>query len=96
MILFPQLIKSQDPKPAHIIPLSNLQIDSLVDIEDSAGSYFLVYSPELNGMIKCASQEGTEVQYKEILLQFDNRKTKYEWMLTFKLNLVSAPTYSLK
>ena len=83
----------QDKKPLFIIPLSNLQIDSLLDNDESDLSGFVLYSPENNGWIKCASQGGVEVLLKEIVFHYENRKTKYEWMLTFQLNLITAPNY---
>jgi len=85
----------QDKKPLHIIPLHNLQIDSLVQSEkdkDDSVSGFLLFNPDPHGFIRSAA-DGKEVNLKEVVIYCEDRKTKYEWMLTFKLNLVSAPSY---
>jgi hypothetical protein len=104
----------QDKKPLYIIPLDNLEIESLVDglSEDGLGFFlfkkfkgkkkkkkkmtisiikkknFLV----ANGLIKSAV-DGKELLLKEIQFFCEDRKSKMEWMLHFKLNLVHAPTY---
>mmetsp|Transcript_13530 Transcript_13530/g.18710 ORF Transcript_13530/g.18710 Transcript_13530/m.18710 type:complete len:849 (-) Transcript_13530:52-2598(-) len=83
-----------DKKPLNIVPLKNLQIDSLFedakDSKDSTFTGFTLYCNDPNGFIKSAV-EGKEVLLKELQFFCEDRKTKMEWMLTFKLNLVSSP-----
>lgn len=95
----------QDKAPLHIIPLDNLQIDSLFETdrdEGFSGSLcselfdqlgFLLFNNDPKGNIKSAVEGGKEVHLKELQFYCENRKAKIEWMLTFKLNLVSAPSY---
>jgi len=85
----------QEKKPLHIIPLGNLQIDSLFEEEKKTEDEltgFILYHPEPRECIRSAV-EGKEVHLKELVFFFENRKQKVEWMLTFKLNLISAPSY---
>eukprot|EP01114_Cavostelium_apophysatum_P013891 TRINITY_DN3466_c0_g1_i1.p1 TRINITY_DN3466_c0_g1~~TRINITY_DN3466_c0_g1_i1.p1 ORF type:complete len:862 (+),score=271.54 TRINITY_DN3466_c0_g1_i1:255-2588(+) len=85
----------QDKTPMHIIPLDNVQIDSLFEANEtdpSAPSGFVLFNTDPKGTVKSAV-EGKEVHFKELLFFCENRKAKMEWMLTFKLNLVSAPSY---
>jgi len=82
-----------DKKPLHIIPLGNLQIDSLfMEKESEVQSGFLLYNPDPAQSIKSAV-EGKEVHLQQLQFLCDDRKSKIEWMLTFKLNAISAPSY---
>jgi len=51
-----------------------------------------MFNPDPKGGIKSAV-DGKEVQLKELAFFTGSRKEKMEWMLTIKLNSVSAPTY---
>jgi len=85
----------QDKTPLHIIPLDNVQIDSLFEStteKEEGFSGFMLFNPDPKGTVKSAV-EGKEVHFKELIFFCENRKSKMEWMLTFKLNLVSAPSY---
>lgn len=103
----------QDKKPFHIIPLNNLQIDSIASKDeklDKEFSGFILYNP--NSVIKTAVG-GKEIQLKvtlflkkklfphffflkikELVFHFDSPKAKCEWMLVFKVNLVSTLEYN--
>lgn len=82
-----------DKKPIHIIPLGNLTIDSVTSEEKENDTYgFMLYNQDPKDEIKTAV-EGKEVRLKELLFIVDDRKSKMEWMLTFKMNLVTAPSY---
>jgi len=53
---------------------------------------FVMFNPDVKSAIRSAV-EGKEVQIKELAFFAENRREKMEWMLTFKLNSVTAPTY---
>eukprot|EP01117_Protostelium_nocturnum_P008079 TRINITY_DN287_c0_g1_i1.p1 TRINITY_DN287_c0_g1~~TRINITY_DN287_c0_g1_i1.p1 ORF type:complete len:894 (+),score=319.39 TRINITY_DN287_c0_g1_i1:253-2934(+) len=85
-----------DKKPIHIVPLGNLQVEALSEggekLHNMKGEGFILFNPDPKDSIKSAV-DGKEVHLKELQFVCENRKTMMEWMLIFKLNLVSAPNY---
>jgi hypothetical protein len=70
-----------------------MEMDSILETQnDESFSGFVLYNPEQKSMIK-AAEEGKEVHFAEIQIFLEDRKLKYEWMLTLKLNFISAPNY---
>jgi len=80
-----------DKKPFHIIPLHNLEMDSLMENGNELNC-FLLFNPDPKLGIRSAV-DGKEVQLRELAFFTENRKEKMEWMLTFKVNSITAPTY---
>jgi len=80
-----------DKKPLHIIPLYNLEIDSLME-NGAEMNCFLLYNPDPKSGIRSAV-EGKEVQLSQLAFFAESRREKMEWMLVFKVNSVIAPTY---
>eukprot|EP01119_Soliformovum_irregulare_P003790 TRINITY_DN1485_c0_g1_i3.p1 TRINITY_DN1485_c0_g1~~TRINITY_DN1485_c0_g1_i3.p1 ORF type:complete len:799 (-),score=283.12 TRINITY_DN1485_c0_g1_i3:25-2421(-) len=62
----------EDKKPFHIIPLDNLEIDSLVDADSNSNHIFVLYNPDPRGSIKSAA-EGSAIQLKELYFTCDSR-----------------------
>ncbi|PRP85423.1 hypothetical protein PROFUN_06969 [Planoprotostelium fungivorum] len=80
-----------EKKPLHIVPLGNLQVQSLDKTSDGYG--FVLQSSDPKGSVKSAS-EGKEVLLKELLFLTDDSRSQSEWLMAFNVNLISAPSYT--
>jgi len=84
-----------EPKPQTPATEAPAAASSINDQEKENGlSGFVLFNPDVKGVIKSAvAVEGKEAHFRELYFFCENRKQKMEWMLSFKLNLVSSPTY---